>query len=299
VTALIAALSAAASDAQDPPSIKDVVRRVEQYVGSYGEKASIVVCTERYTQATARSADDRHEARTLISDFAIVKADTIHGWLGFRDVLDVDGRAVANRNDRLAHVLMASEGRYDEAERLSNESARYNVGTITRNFNVPTTALFFFVPHHHDRFKFDRRSIEPGGAWTLAFKEKRTPSLIQTPEGRSVLSTGILEVTPENGIVQRTVLIVDSKEERGSGRIDVRYARIDALDMWLPISMDESFECRRARARRVVARHRTCGVQQLQDIHHLREDQVGARGLGAASLTITGTEKKTVDLRPR
>jgi hypothetical protein len=242
VALALALLAPRLAAAQNTPSIKDVVRRVEQYIASYGEKASIVVCTERYTQATARSVDDRHDTRTLISDFAIVKADTIQGWLGFRDVLEVDGRAVADRNDRLAHVLMASEGRYDEAERLSNESARYNVGTITRNFNVPTTTLFFFVPNHHDRFKFSRRSLEPDGAWTLVFEERKKPSLIQTPEGRSVLSAGILEVLPQNGVVQRTVLTVDSKEERGSGRIDVRYARVDALDMWLPIAMDESFE---------------------------------------------------------
>jgi hypothetical protein len=57
-----------------------------------------------------------------VSDFAIVRADAIHGWLGFRDVLEVDGRVVEDRQDRLARVLMASEGRYDEASRISDES---------------------------------------------------------------------------------------------------------------------------------------------------------------------------------
>ena len=34
----------------------------------------------------------------------------------------------------------------DEARRLSDESARFNIGPIVRNFNVPTAALFFFRP---------------------------------------------------------------------------------------------------------------------------------------------------------
>src|SRR5262249_59807420 len=109
----------------------------EQYVASYGEKASIVVCTERYAQDTSRSADDRRETRTLTSDFAIVKADAIRGWLGFRDVLEVDGKPVADRDDRLVRVLMAAPRRYDEARRLSDERPRYNIGPVQPTFHVP------------------------------------------------------------------------------------------------------------------------------------------------------------------
>jgi hypothetical protein len=31
-----------------------------------------------------------------------------------------------------------------DATPIANESARYNMGPVIRNFNVPTTALFFF-----------------------------------------------------------------------------------------------------------------------------------------------------------
>ena len=229
---------------QQTPSLKDVVRRVEHYVASYGEQASIFVCAERYTQATARSADEVRATRTLTSDFAIVKADAIHGWMGFRDVLDVDGRRVVDREDRLLRVLMASEGSYDEARRLSDESARYNIGSIDRNFNVPTAALFFFVPDNHDRFRFSARGPAADGAWGIAFRERSKPTLIRTPEGRSIASAGTLHVLPATGAVVRTVLQVDSDADgvKGTGRIDVRYARVEAFDAWLPASMDETFE---------------------------------------------------------
>src|SRR5262249_47788434 len=198
----------ASAQAQSGPSTKYVVRRVEQYVASYGEKASIVVCTERYAQDTSRSADDRRETRTLTSDFAIVKADAIRGWLGFRDVLEVDGKPVADRDDRLVRVLMAAEGRYDEARRLSDESARYNIGAVERNFNVPTAALFFFVPDNHDRFKFSSRGVAHDGTWEIAFSEKPGSALIHSPDWRAIPVSGIIQVLPQNGVVVRTMLKV-------------------------------------------------------------------------------------------
>ena len=235
-------LSAALLATQPSPSVKDVMRRAEQYVAAYGEKASIVVCTERYDQQATRPSDNRYDARTLISDFAIVRAGAIRGWLGFRDVLQVDGRAVADRQDRLAQVLMASEGRFDEAQRLSDESARYNIGSIERNFNVPTAALFFFVPDNHERFKFSRRRIVEDGVWEIGFSERSRPTLIRTPDGASIPSSGALLVQPQTGIVTQTTLNLDSKADRGTGHIDVTYAWIEPLDMWLPATMDESFE---------------------------------------------------------
>jgi len=228
--------------AQGSPPLKDVLQRVEDYVESYGAKASIVVCTERYAQQARASQPTIDIARQLVSDFAIVRADAIRGWLGFRDVLEVDGRVVDDRQDRLARVLMASEGRYDEASRISDESARYNVGSIKRNFNVPTTTLFFFGADKRDRFKFSARTVAADGTWEIAFNERDKPSLIRTPEGRSILTSGTIYVQPQDGTVVRTILRIDSKEPRGKGSVDVRYARVEALNMWLPVSMDETFE---------------------------------------------------------
>jgi len=234
--------------AQKPPSTKEVVRRVEQYVASYGEKASIVVCTEKYAQKVQGSGMATDGSRTLVSDFALVHADAMQGWLGFRDVIEVDGRRVSDREDRLARVLMGSEGRLDEARRLSDESARYNIGAITRSFNVPTTVLFFFTPGNHGRFTFSLRTAGQDGVWELAFRETDMPTLIRTPEGRSIPSSGTIWIDPETGTVLRTRLQIDaidgqtSKSRRNEGHVDVVYRLVDELQMWLPASMDEQFE---------------------------------------------------------
>jgi hypothetical protein len=232
-------------------SVKDVVKRVERYVAGYGEQASIVVCTERYQQTALGSGTTADASRTLVSDFALVYAGAIRGWLGFRDVLDVDGRQVTDRDDRLARVLMGSQGRFDEARRLSDESARYNIGAIERNFNVPTAALFFFTPDNHDRFKFTARAVAADGTWEIAFRETDRPTLIRTPDGMPVPSSGTIWVEPQAGTIVRTRLQVETigghgaHGQRGEGHVDVVYRHVDELNMWLPAAMEEQFEVSR------------------------------------------------------
>jgi hypothetical protein len=255
-TLLIAAITCMAAVAvprarADEPSLKDVVRRMGAYVQAYGEKASIVVGTERYTQDTRGSGDRSSVTRILVSDFAIVKADAISGWLGFRDVLEVDGARVGDHEERLAHVLMASQGRFDEARRLSDESARFNIGSIQRNFNEPTVVLFYFSPKNQDRFKFSARAVGDDGVWEIAFEEESRATIIRTPQGEPVPSTGSVWVRPADGTIVRTLLKVpiipmrNARGQRGSGLVDVAYRRIEALDMWLPWTMTESFETTR------------------------------------------------------
>ena len=226
-------------------SVKDVMRRVAAYVDSYGARAAVVVGTEEYTQQ-ARDGGPTPETRRILADFAIVKVDALRGWQGFRDVVAVDGQPLPDRDDRLVRLLTTVGGRYDEARRLSDESARFNIGRITRNFNVPTTALFFFSRANQDRFKFSAKAVDNAGLWEIAYEETSRPTLIRTPAGRSVPCKGRLWVNPVDGTVVRTRLEVDGfsggeRGPRGTGWVDVEYRFVEALQMWLPASMDEEF----------------------------------------------------------
>jgi len=244
---------------QRTPSVDDVMRRVAAYVDAYGEKAAIVVATEHYTQqarssygVTGRTMRQSNAAgdpavRHIVADFAIVKVETLRGWQGFRDVVEVDGQRVSDRDDRLVKILTGSGGRYDEARRLSDESSRFNIGAIVRNFNVPTTALFFFRRADLDRFHFSAKAVQADGTWEIAFREVSRPTMIRTPEGKSILSEGTLWVNPADGTVVRTALKVGGfvparTRMYGSGRVDVTYRYVPNLEMWLPATMDEEFE---------------------------------------------------------
>lgn len=241
----------------DEPSLKDVVRRMSTYVQSYGEKASIFVATEHYTQHVTGGDRPAPEDRVTIADFAIVRAEGLGGWVGFRDVLEADGTRIADHADRLLKVLSDVSGRLDEARRLSDESARYNLGPVSRNFNVPTAALFFFSPQNLDRFKFTRTSVAPDGTWEIAFRETERPTLVMTPEGRSVPSEGSVWVNASDGTILRTSLRMKVfgrgsaavTPHTGTAQIDVSYARVPDIDMWLPQVMVESYEMPRGTRR--------------------------------------------------
>jgi hypothetical protein len=218
------------------------------YVQSYGEKASIVVATERYTQHVSNSRRTTPQERLTVADFAIVKAEGFGGWVGFRDVVEADGARIADHEDRLLQVLQSSYGSMDEARRLSDESARFNIGPIVRNFNVPTTALFFFTPANLQRFKFTRKAIAADGTWDIAFRETMRPTLIRTPEGRPVATEGTLRVNGQTGTIVRTTLRMSElgvpPDSHGSGaaEIDVTYRLVPSVEMWLPEKMTEAYE---------------------------------------------------------
>jgi hypothetical protein len=241
----IASIAATVCTAQDKPALKEVLHRVSAYVEHYGEKASIVVASEHYTQEfTSAVASPEH--RLLVAEFAIVKGEAQLPWVGYRDVIEVDGRPVGDRQDRLIRLLTAAGGS-DEARRLSEESARFNIGPVQRNFNVPTTALFFFVSDNMDRFRFTQKGQAPNGTWEIAFRETSQPTLIRTPEGRSIATAGSVWVNPADGTIARTrlemaLLASNPAINRISGVIDVSYRRVEALDMWLPATMIETYD---------------------------------------------------------
>ena len=249
---LIAALLALASGGvprvtADEPSPKDVVRRMGAYVETYGEKASIIVASERYTQRVAGGLGPA-EDRVTVADFAIVRAAGFGGWVGFRDVVEVDGSRVSDREERLIQILTSAAGRMDEAQRLSNESARFNIGPIQRNFNVPTAGLFFFRPENLDRFRFTRKSVRDG-TWEIGFRETSRPTLVRTPTGVSLPAEGSIWVNADTGTVVRTrihmtIVVGQTRDDAGTGsaEIDVTYQRVPALDMWLPETMTEVYE---------------------------------------------------------
>jgi hypothetical protein len=238
----IAALSPAAVE----PSLKEVVHRLSTYVSSYGEQASIIVATERYSQEYV-STQHGGKRQVSVADFAIVKSEGV-GWIGYRDVIEVDGKRVSDREDRLVSLLTSASGRAADARRLSDESARFNIGPTLRNYNVPTTALFFFATGNADRFSFKRKNGDHGAVWEIAFKETGRPTFIHTPDRRSIPTEGSLWVNPDDGRVLRSQLKMtvyanaSDASSRTSAVVDVVYREVEALGMWLPSTMTEVYD---------------------------------------------------------
>lgn len=202
------------ADQKNGPALDEVMARVAAYVASYGEKAAVVVATENYRQFvsvsfSSWSAGTGGEARPrdLVAEFAIVRAGD--GWTGYRDVLEFDGRPVQDRRDRLVSLLTDTAGDASELVRIANENARFNVGPIIRNFNVPTAALFFFTPKDLGRFTFTHKGtpkVDGIPTWEITFKETQRPALIRTRGGADVPIEGTLWVKPDDGVVVKTLV---------------------------------------------------------------------------------------------
>jgi VWFA-related protein len=236
----------------------EIMRRVGAYVERYGSQASLLVAVERSSQAVKGSVGiPGPSARTLVSEFVLVpNAAAIGGWIGYRDVVEADGTPVADRGDRLQALFRSSAPNLNEAKRIADEGARYNIGPVSRNFNVPTTALFFFHAGNLARFTFrqkGRERIDDIEAVAIDFVESRIPTLISNSAGRDVPAAGTLWVNPRDGAVVRTRLEFRRFDDAGSrGVIDVVYRWDPALSMWVPSRMTERYSAGRATATTVA-----------------------------------------------
>jgi len=184
------------------PTLDVVLRRMGAFIAGYGEQASLIVAVERYTQrVTGR------RPRALVAEFAVVKAPADEGWTGYRDVIEVNGRRIPDRADRLRKLFTDPSPPAGLLREIDTESARFNVGPITRNINLPTTALYFLHPVRQHRFAFKRtggHSLDGIGTWEISFTETATPTIIKTRAGRNVPIDGTVWVVPEDGTVAKT-----------------------------------------------------------------------------------------------
>ena len=94
----------------------------------------------------------------------LVKFGADEAFTPYRDVLEVDGAPVADRTTRLEQLFLqpGAEAR-TSAARISNESARYNLGRFKRNINVPTLALEYLKPANIVRCRFETPRAEQIG----------------------------------------------------------------------------------------------------------------------------------------
>jgi len=219
VAALAALLLAPGALAQTAaPTLDLVVERAGRYVVEYGEKMSVVIGVERYAQWMQKEEFARPVVRTLVSEFALVRVKD--DWLGFRDVFDVDGKPVSDHQDRLQKLFVELPANaVDQGRRIAEESARHNMGAIQRNFNVPTTALFFLHPTNQSRFKFKKVGedrIDSIPVWKVRYEEIRKPTIIKTSAGNDMPVTGTMWVDPLEGRILKTHMQIVSEVHVGA-----------------------------------------------------------------------------------
>ena len=264
--AIAGVLLAAASVSAQEPGLGDVMRRAGVYVVEFQRRLSGVVSEETYVQDVRiplgmgnRSVGLAPSHRELKSDLLLVKPVGADRWIQFRDVFEVDGKAVRDRNERLMQLFVTpSSSSAGQTERILQESARYNIGNLQRTINAPVLALVILDPRNQPRFTFKRTDRNnpmlgqwtgkpPENVWIIEYREVDKQTLIRTTNNRDMPARGRFWVEAETGRVFASELVAEDPLIQGI--VDVEYQLESEIGLLLPREMRERYEIRRELSR--------------------------------------------------
>ncbi|MGE3959566.1 MAG: hypothetical protein AB7H96_22820 [Vicinamibacterales bacterium] len=269
VSGLALACSAlvAATEAQPaPPVLTAVLSRAATYVERFADQVSGFVTAEAYVQDVflpvnrfgVRPGGSRPYTgpvhRELTSDLLLVRPVGSDAWMQFRDVTAVDGRPLKDRNDRLARLFLEpSRSTATQSRKIMEESARYNIGDIERNINLPVLALVVLDRRAQPGFEFtyapDGKAVSlpareafrpPADALVVAFTETQLRTLVASPQGKNLRASGHYWLDRGTSQVYMTEIGVDDMWLRA--QIYVAYGKVDGIDVPVPIEMFERYE---------------------------------------------------------
>lgn len=244
------------------PTLANVLQRAAAYVAEFQVRLSSIVAEEAYVQDwySVGPKGRSFGRRELRSDLVLMKPARAESWAEFRDVFEVDGRAIRPRDGRLEQMLRepAAAASMHVATILA-ESARFNIGDVDRNVNTPLFSLRFLEAGNQSRFRFKRSAgaeptpaVSTGGpadtvfrvsteVWVIAYDEVRAGTLIRTARRKDQPARGRFWIEPATGRVLVSELVVDDRTVRAT--IDVSFQSEPLLlDMLVPVAMRERYE---------------------------------------------------------
>ena len=222
--------------ARDDAELQVALARLFDYADGYERQYSMLVAEEDYKQS-ARGSGVR-----LRSDLLLVRLAESGEWVSFRDVFEVDGRPVRDREERLRRLFLeATPDAVSRLRAISEESARYNVGWVERTANVPLLPLSFLRPDNRGRFQYELAGRSQAGgiaAWRIGYTELARPTLIGDPQGDLPVSGWFLVDSLTGAIVETRMA---ARRGDATAEIIVRYRSDAALGLWVPAEMRESY----------------------------------------------------------
>jgi hypothetical protein len=242
-----------------PGLVDRLVDGAAAHVARFVATASVLLAREHYDQeATTRTGPSARfatsklglvtEQRTLESEVALVQIGDDRLWLIARDILAVDGKPV--REEDRVRIPPRIDGPADQAfrafRRVADQGARYNIGRIRRDLNVPTLALWFLSEGIRQRFAFTIVGEERLGDVScriVRYVERERPYLLHA-EDRPARVEGRFWIADDSAAVLRTELVLRSPPGATPGRaaIEVDYAFAPSVDAWAPREMRERYE---------------------------------------------------------
>jgi VWFA-related protein len=245
-----------AADSTRPESVardlevQRLLARATDYVSGYQREYSMLVAEEHYVQRT------RTEQQTLRSDLLLVRPPGLDAWVSFRDVFEVNGRPVRDREDRLKRLFLdGSPEALKQLAAIKEESSRLNIGLVERNINVPLYALKFLEAANLTRCRFapaGTKDVAGMSATRMTFREIVKPTLVRLDRAQDIAATGWFLVDPASGAIVGTMLQLVLPNSSAVIEFNVRYERDGNLGLWVPVEMTEVYSVRGATSERNV-----------------------------------------------
>jgi formylglycine-generating enzyme required for sulfatase activity len=252
VTALLSAVTLRAQ----APARELILQRAGLYVARFIQQFSNVVAEEVYVQdslgtlpiiasgrgGTLASPPPQSRHREVKSDFLLVKIGPAE-WLPFRDVYEVDGQKVRDREGRLAKLfLQGTATSMEQARQISLESSRYNLGAMQRTINTPILSLLYLQLEVQPGFRFTvgKRDLDAGeNIWIVDYKETGKPTLVRGARNIDVPSSGRFWIDADTGRVVKAELSLDTPGIHA--RLTTTFRRDDKFQIDVPFEMMERY----------------------------------------------------------
>ena len=235
-------LAAPAPAAPPDADLARVLDLAADYVLAYEGSFANLVAEEIYEQSVTGGAQRQTTRSELV--FARLPGDI--PWGSFRDVFEVDGRKLRDRDGRLEKLFAGSPAdAATRAQALLAESTRFNFGSANRNVNLPTLPLLFLHPRNRQRFAFRRAGSERilgTDSLLVDFDETARPTIVHEGGTAADLpASGRFWIDARHGTVLRT----ETRFRFGTSAlatIRTDYRREEKLAAWVPAQMHERYE---------------------------------------------------------
>jgi len=238
VAALLVLFAAAGTARAQRTSSTDVVARASAYVTYFLNHFTNVVAEETYVQ---RIDVLNGQARTSKADFLLVKIGPKDQWLPFRDVFEVNGTRLRNRETRLVELFeKPSPDLLTQAKAIDAESYKYNIGA-TRSINNPMLGLALLQAELLSHFTFTldgTDKIAGERVDVLKFSESGRPTIVHQNNGADLPCDGRYWIAA-SGTLLKSEMLLNTRQQ--TTRVTITFRPDDRLGVAVPVKMEEIY----------------------------------------------------------
>jgi len=211
-----------------------LMTKTAAYVARFVDQFSNVVAEETLLQETTIP----RRKRTMRSDFLLVRYPGDPQWQVFRDVAEVDGKPVRDKEERLTRLFLEpASSAVRRARELQEAGARYNLLDIG-SLNNPLMVLAFLQDSYRERFRFNLAGLDKKvgpNVRTVQFQEWKVPTIIRGNGNQDILTRGLVWIEEDTGRVVKTELRIGGRSAAIS--IITEYTLDDELGINVPVTM--------------------------------------------------------------